>query len=129
MHDTPTTLRISVWHNGVTHFVIDDVLDKPSRDKSSIEKRMYADHAILFLNRPKDDLVRRTLSTTLPPHDRVTAKPIAEVAVVQLSEDCLKVEIASGARGLALGKGELPLHGQRWMCDFAFLPGHLSLSN
>ena len=58
-------------------------------------------------------------------HDGVTSQTVSKVAVVQFVEDRLQVEIPSRSRGLGLGKGELPLHGQCWMCDFAFLPSHL----
>src|SRR5829696_5970645 len=90
---------------------------------------MHTNYPILFLDRAEYDLRSRTILAAPCPGDCIPTQPIPEVTLVELMKDRLQVEIPAGARGLALGKGELRLHRQFRICGFAFLSGHFSSAN
>jgi hypothetical protein len=84
-----------VRHDGVQHFVIENVFEEPERNEFLIEPRIDPDHAIFFLDRAEDKIFFRTFATFPAPNHFVAAQTIAEVTRVYFVEDTAQIEIAS----------------------------------
>src|SRR5882762_1212408 len=84
VHAPPSTPQKFVRHDGVKHFVIEHVFQKPSRHECLIEERVNSNHAVLFLNRSKDKMVLGTVFSATPPFHFVIAKSAAKIALIQL---------------------------------------------
>jgi hypothetical protein len=61
-------------YNRVKHLVIDDVFEKPGRNKRRIEQRMNPNDTVLFLDRTKNKVFFRGQSSLASPTDGVAAK-------------------------------------------------------
>jgi len=119
VHDALSGFRVTIRNHGVTHLVVNDVLDEPARDECAIEQRMNADEFVAFLDGAEHDLVCGTIAPLLSPHDLIPLQAVPKVAGVQLVEDLAQIEMPSLFR-----EQELPLHWQFGYCGFALLRGH-----
>ena len=75
---------------------------------------MYADHAILFLDRSKNKMIFRPVFAPAAPFHFVIAKPVAEITPVQLAEHHPEIEMRA-----LLPEVQLLLHRQLAITDFA----------
>ena len=110
-----------VRHDGMQHFVIQNVLEKPERDEFLIQPRIDANDAVFFLDSAENKIFLRTFPTFAAPDYLVPTQAIAKVTRVDFVEDMAQIEIS------AVGfQAELPLQWQPRSCDFSFCPfGHI----
>ena len=84
-----------VRHDGVQHFVIQDVFEEPERNEFLIEPRIDSNHAIFFLDCTENKIFFRPFATFPAPNHFVTAQTIAEMTRVYFIEEITQIEIAS----------------------------------
>ena len=82
MHAAPAITSRLVRHDRVQHFVIEDVLEEPKRNKSLIEPGIDANDAVLFLDGAENKILFRTVAAFTPPNNLVTTKTVAEMTRV-----------------------------------------------
>lgn len=75
---------------------------------------MNANYAILFLNRSKNEMIFRRVLPPATPFHFIIAKPISEIAPVELAKHYPEIEVFS-----LLPKVQLLLHRQPAITDFA----------
>jgi len=114
VHAPPATPQKFIRHNGVKHFVIEHVFQKPPRHECLIEQGMDANHAVFFLDRSKNKMVFRSMFSAPPPFHFVITKSPAKIAFVQLIKDLTEIEVVA-----FLAKIKLSLHRQRAIRDLA----------
>ena len=95
MHDPPAGGVELILYDRMTHFVVDDVIEKPRRHKSPVEQWMNADDAIVFLDCAEDDAASRALPAFAPPKNRVATQTIAKITRIQLREMSSQIEKAA----------------------------------
>src|SRR6266513_5161585 len=71
-----------IRHNGMQHFVIKHVSQKPQRNEWLVQRRINPDHPILFLDCAKNKLFSRSMFSPASPDHFVAAKTLAKVPVV-----------------------------------------------
>ena len=114
--DAATTGRIPfLRHDGVEHFVIKHVFEKPARNKWLIEQGMNPNDTIFLLDRSEDEIFFRPLLPSPAPKDFVTAQPAAKMTVVHALENVAQIEMAT-----FMPKIKLALHRQRRPGQFSF---------
>jgi len=94
----PSVPQRFVRNDGVQHFVIKDIFQKPPRNESLIQQRMNANHAVFFLNRSKNKMVFRSMFSATAPFHFVIAKPSAKVTLIQLIKHLAQIEMFAFVR-------------------------------
>src|SRR5213078_4440999 len=84
-----------VRYHRVQHFVIENVTEEPWRNERLVEQWVDPDHAILFLNRPKNKIILRSSLPFLAPNHLVSAQASAKKSFVQAIEIFSQIEILS----------------------------------
>ncbi len=114
VHPPPATSQQFVRHDGVKHFVMEHVFQKPPRHECLIEQGMDTNHPVFFLDRSKNEMVFRAMFSAPSPFHVVITKPAAKIALVQLIKDLTEIEVVA-----FLAKIKLSLHRQRAIRDLA----------
>ena len=69
-------------YNRMKHLVVDDVFEKPRRNKRCIEEWMNPDDPVLFLNGTKNELLSRSMFSPPSPAHFVAAKTLSKMPLV-----------------------------------------------
>src|SRR5207249_10048510 len=90
---SPATPQKFVRNNGVKHFVVEHVFQKPARHECLIEQGVNSNHAVLLLDCSKNEMIPRPMSPATPPFHFVISKPAAKIALVQLIKNLAEIEV------------------------------------
>jgi hypothetical protein len=73
-------------YDGVKHFVVNDILQKPGRNERCVQQRMNTNHFVFFVNRSEDKVFFWGELPFSAPGDPITSQRITEVSGIQFVE-------------------------------------------
>ncbi len=112
MNSSPALFIDFLRNDRVKHLVINHVLKEPGRNKRRVQKRVYADDPILFLDGAKNKVFFWG-NTSLPsPSDAVMREQPAKIFSINFVEKGLQIKVFTLRGKLQLALQRKPFKGQ-----------------